>query len=790
MKSLFRSVTEPFSLAAACLLFVVLPVALPVLAADDPGSAREVLAAVSINGRIVSDASRLVQSRGVWYATADDFKAWRLKLPQQPPVMVSGRTYYLLAASHIRCSMDFERQLLSLSIPTAEFLPQVLDAQSEKPPQPSGTQPGIFVNHNLELDVAHGVRPSGLFELGAFSKFGVLTSRFAGSDLSSSAPIRLDTQLVKDFPERMSTLTVGDAVSSYGMWARQVNYAGVRWSRNFGTQPTFVPLAMPTFAGQAVAPSTVDIYVNSVRTFHQNVDTGPFAINNVPVITGTGDVQMVVTDMLGHQQIVSQPYITSRQVLRKGVSEFTYEAGVLHYGIGQNNGAYHSGFVDGTHRLAITDATTIDIRGEVTADVQAIGAGADLAVLPMGVISAGVAGSHAEGQDWGGLAYAQISRSGRSWGYAAMVQARNHSFRQLGLLATDVQPKTTTQAQIHVALTRRTSLSASYLRQASYHRPPGTAKSSTSYDFTIVSTALSVPVTRSAFVTFAANYAPALSPNPGATLSLVIPLGGRKIFSADAQLQGGKAVSTAEFDQQLPTGTGYGYRVRTTAGETQRVDAGLAYQNESGTYQAEMSQAGGQSSWRFSEMGSVVLLQREVATSRWLNDSFAVVKIPHEPHVDVFSNHQLVAKTNARGLAVVPNLIAYDRNSLQIDDRDVPLDIGVDLEQKTIVPRYRSGTFVLFDAARVQGALLVLTTEDGMPVPLNATVRVERMAGTYSVALHGEVFVPEISFPARLDVRWDGNRCIATVPQPRSARALPRLGPITCWKPLSARRTP
>lgn len=779
MRSLLRLLTEPFSISAVCLLVLLPPVTLRVAAADSPGSTREILVAVSINGRLVNEIVRLVESQGLWYASADDFESWRLKLPQEAPIATGGRKYYLLAADHIRCSMDFERQLLSLSVPPSEFLPQVLDVRVQDAPQTTSTQPGIFINHNLAMDVANSVRPSGLFELGTFSKFGVLTSRFAAADLASSAPIRLDTQLVKDFPERMSTLTIGDAVSASGIWARQVNYAGVRWSRNFGTQPAFIPLAMPGFAGQAVTPSTIDIYVNSIRTFHQSVDAGPFVINNVPVITGAGDVQMVVTDILGHQQIISQPYITSRQVLRKGVSEFTYEAGILRYGIGQYNGAYHSGFADGTHRLGIRDGTTIDVRGEVTADVQAIGGGADITVLPVGVISAGVAGSHAEDQHWGGLVYTQVSRNGRLWGYAAMVQARNSGFRQLGLLGTDVQPKVTTQAQFHISLTGRTSVTAGYLRQSSYHTPHGT-KSATPYNFTILSATLNIPITHNAFLTFAANYAPALSPNPGATVTLIIPLAGRKIVTANAQIQDGRALSTTEFDQQLPTGTGYGYRFRATAGDTQRVDAGFAYQNQSGTYEAAVSQAGGQSSWRFSEMGSIVFLQREVATSRWLNDSFAVVKIPNEPHVNVFSNNQPVARTNARGLTVVPNLIAYDRNSLRVDDRDVPIDTGVDLDQKTIVPAYRSGTFVLFHAARIQGAVLVLATEEGMPVPVNAIVRVEGSTGMYLVALHGEVFVPEISFPARLSAQWDGESCVATASQPRSAQPLPRLGPITC----------
>ena len=43
---------------------------------------------------------------------------------------------------------------------------------------------------------------------------------------------------------------------------------------------------------------------------------------------------MVVTDVMGRQQIVTTSFNRSTTLLRKGVNEYVYEAGSLRYGYG------------------------------------------------------------------------------------------------------------------------------------------------------------------------------------------------------------------------------------------------------------------------------------------------------------------------------------------------------------------------------------------------------------------------------------------------------------------------
>lgn len=63
----------------------------------------------------------------------------------------------------------------------------------------------------------------------------------------------------------MTTLVVGDSISAGEMWGRSMYFAGVQYESKFSTQPGFLPIALPSVAGQATAPSTIDIYVNTAE---------------------------------------------------------------------------------------------------------------------------------------------------------------------------------------------------------------------------------------------------------------------------------------------------------------------------------------------------------------------------------------------------------------------------------------------------------------------------------------------------------------------------------------------
>jgi outer membrane usher protein len=743
---------------------------------------RDVMLAVQVNGRQVSDFAHMIQlGDNQFYVSPDLLRQWRLNLPEADAWSVGGQAVYRLdEISGAKVDLNPHDQELSLNVPTSAFATSQLDAAARQPLQAMAPSPGLFLNHQLEYTYsAQKSIEAGLFEAGFFSRLGVLTSRFADSDFASSAPIRLDTELTREFPERMAALTLGDALSSSGTWARQVNYAGVRWASDFSTQPYFVPMVLPSLSGSAAEPSTVDIYVNGLRMYRQQVDAGPFAMQNIPVITGEGQVQMVVTDVLGRQQVITQSYMNTPQLLRRNVNEYTFEAGSLRRDFGTTSDDYGSGFFAGSERHGFSKTLTVDGRVEATAQQQTVGTGADYGWFPVGVISGEFAVSHS-GMGAGGLAYVSFQHSARALGFSGTVQVASSTFQQLGMMAGERAPKLQAQFQVSHAMGKRGSVSVGYLRQE--NRPFVDLTQPSKQDFSGISTSFSYRMGSRMYLTMGTNLSNSFQNASSATLSLVVPLGPHNMMLATSNVQqDGTQSSTAEYIKQLPVGNGYGYNLRTDVNDHAREDADITAQSNNGRYELETTQQQGSGiSSRFTETGSLVFIHHEFVPSQWLNNSFAVVEVPDTPGVKVYTNNQYIASTSYRGLAVVPTLVPYNRNIIRLDDDGVPVNLGIDFTDKTIVPMSRSGVFLKFDAIPATGALFQLETEDGKPLPLDAEVTINANRTVYTVALRGEVFVSEVSFPAHLHARWGTQHCEAVVNSGPENKPLPRIGPVLC----------
>ena len=105
------------------------------------------------------------------------------------------------------------------------------------------------------------------------------------------------------------------------------------------SRPDLVTLPLPSFSGSAAVPSTVDVYVNNVRTISQDVDGGPFRLTNLPILSGQGNASIIVRDSSGRDVETTLPFLVSNKLLRGGLFDFSAEAGVprLFYGARSND---------------------------------------------------------------------------------------------------------------------------------------------------------------------------------------------------------------------------------------------------------------------------------------------------------------------------------------------------------------------------------------------------------------------------------------------------------------------
>lgn len=703
----------------------------------------------------------------------EDFQGLRLKPPQEATVVVDGVAYFRVGAT-MGADVRFDGTTLSadVTLPADAFLPTVA-VLPDTTLHPATVSPGAFLNYNLSTERVADVEEHGaLLELGAFSRLGVLTNSMVARDspeLRSST--RLDTTFTYDMPERLATLEVGDGISAPGAWGRAVRFGGVQFGTNFATQPTLVTAPLLAAQGEAVVPSTVDVFINGQRVARESVQPGPFAIENLPPITGAGELQVIVTDALGRQQVLAQPYYSGPTLLRAGLNEFSFEAGAIRNDYALESFAYGDPFAAATSRRGFTDSFTAEVHTEAEADgARAIGVDAAWRLGTLGVVTATTAVG-ADDDDSGWLAGIGIERSSRRMHVFGRTQLASEHFAQIGVSGLAPRPKRRTFAGTGVNLNRFGTCQLAYGHQSYWNSEP----------VETLGASYSVTLGAWGFLSLFANHTRAQSSQTDLYVGWTMPLGDRRSVGSSLSYRpdvpaGESFEATATLQQNLPAGSGTGYRL--SASSSDDAQASVSYRGRAGQAGVDYSRRDGVDGWRASALGGLTLTAAGVLPTRWLDQSFAVVQVADYPDLTVYVENQPIGRTDSKGRVLLDRLRPYDTNHVSLDPAELPLDASLSNPTALLTPAFRSGAVVRFPISRATAATMRLVQESGEPVPAGA--RVHAPGGETTVALDGLIFVTDAAGYNEASASWPGNRCRFAFQRPQDGDPMPDLGEVRC----------
>ncbi|QUP56920.1 fimbria/pilus outer membrane usher protein (plasmid) [Ralstonia syzygii] len=734
------------------------------------GDTAELLLQFDLNQQGLDETALLLKTKGGGlYASAEDLKRWRLRQPEVTPLAHNNELFYpLKAIATLSYQLDETRMTVAVTAPAQAFLPNAIDEANK--PATLAANPGLggFLNYDLLAEYATGrTRSSGLFEAGVFNGFGVGVASFVATSGDTDHRLtRLETTWTKDLPDHLTSVRLGDAISRAGAWGRSVRFGGIQYGTNFAVQPGFVALPLQSIGGQAALPSTVDVYVNNVLSSRKEVAPGPFSITNVPVVTGQGDVRVVVRDLLGREQVISVPFYASASLLAKGLHDFSYEAGAERKNFGTDSNDYGRAFAAATHRLGFTDWLTGEVRAETELERQTIGLGMVMLAPTVGVFSLAAAASRGQ-QGNGGLVSFGFERQASPVSLGVHTQLASPRFTQLGLEPGIPAPRLLSSVNVGMALSGNGSLGLAYVYLDNRDGHP-TQLASASYGtelgrFGFISLAISKTLHQPGGLIVGLNW--------------TLPLGERTTTSANMTQQQGRTDVQAQVQQGLPPGDGFGYSVR--ASQLGTWDVALNAQNRVGTYLLEAAGNRGQAAARMGVSGGIAVLDGP-HPSRRITDSFAVVKVPDFPNVRIYADNQLVAQTDAGGEALIPRLRAYEKNAISLEQLDLPFDAKVGALSLDAVPYFRSGMVLEFPVAHAHDALLTLRLENGGDLPAGAIVQIDGQRESFPVGNDGVVYLTGLSAQNRLHASWRGQSCDISVPFVPGTEPLPDLGSFVC----------
>jgi outer membrane usher protein len=739
------------------------------------GTGEQYVIELRLNGQEIGSA--LVVRRdadGTLLLLADDLVRLRLSRLAQESMLIDGERYCRLeTASAAQVNFDEATLTAEVTLPASAFDPT--RASYLPPPVPDVTRgpPGGFLNYDLSYEQIDGPSvAAGVVELGLFGSRGVITHSLAGrSDHESAGAVRLDTTWTRDFPERLATLRVGDSISSPGAWGRSARFGGIQFGTNFSTQPGLVTTPLLAASGEAIVPSTVDVFINGRQLASQDVPPGPFTIDRLPAVSGAGQMQVIVTDLLGRQQALSQPYYSGSSLLRGGLSEYSVELGSIRRDYASRSNAYGDLIGAATLRRGISDDLTIEAHAEAQAG-GASAAGLDLAwqVGSIGILSGTAAiGGDGAGSGWlGGFGF---ERSGPRFSLFARSQYASNDFSQLGSASIAQQPKLRSFAGAGLNLRRLGSMQVLYALQSNWNA--GQVET--------LGLSYSVAVGAAGFLNLYASQSMANDSQSEILLTWTLPLGERRsASSALAYTDEGDGRSefraTATVQQNLPQGSGSGYYL---GGSTdQHYRAGYSYQGSAGLAGIEYARRGASNGWRMGATGGLALTAAGILPARRLDQSFAVVQVADYEGLTVYVDNQPIGRTDGQGRVLLDGLRPYESNEISLDPAALPMDASISKATINLTPAYRSGTLLQFPVVRSAAITLRLVQPDGSPVPPGAQVELD--GASFPVGIDGLAYLTEVSDSQIAVARWGGGHCRFEIRRPAGDDPIPDAGRIVC----------
>ena len=745
---------------------------------------------VELNGHDTGKIAEFTLSRRRLMAHADDLRELGLQVPEVRGAAPT-RLVALSDLHGVTYTIDQVNQVLHVNVDLSGLAPTILrppprDQGGDRRVIESGT--GVTINYDVVDTIASGqTGATGSFDTRLFSPAGIVSSdwlAYAGSNSNAAAngnPIRLDTAYTYADVNTLRRYSLGDFITSGLSWSRPVRLAGVQVRSDFSMRPDLITFPMPSIQGTAAVPSSVDVLTDGNLVASGQIGSGPFEVPQLPVMSGAGTISLAMTNALGQQVIVTQPFYASSAMLAPGLQTFAVQAGAVRRYFGAASYNYGKLAGVGSYRRGLTPKFTIEGTAEGAPGTFLAGAGAVIQVGTLGVVNYSAAGSFGSGHS-GGQVSVGAQRIGREFSLGGSATLASPGYWDVAAMNGDGILRRQVSAFTSVSFRRFGTAGGAYAGVSQDPSPrPLTTGGISAQSSHVVSANYSVQIHR---MSFYASLFKSLddSSSAGVQFGLTIPFGRRSSVDISGSSDGYGQIDV----QKSVTDVGdWGYQAYVSAGGgTNHEFAQVAHKALKGLFIAGVDSNAGATTVQLENQGAISFADRGLFLSNWIYDSFAIVDTNPMRHVEVLQENRDVGKTGSSGKLLVADLRAFDLNHLTIAADNLPADVNIHDSSHEVRPQDRSGVVVKFAMKISHGALLHLVDESGVAVPLGSAARLIATGVTVPVGYDGEAYVEDLSPHNTLSVeRPDGRRCRVVFDYRPVPGEIPSIGPLRCTEP-------
>lgn len=635
---------------------------------------------------------------------------------------------------------------------------------------------GALLNYDLYATRAgNGAAYANLWaETRMFGAFGVVRStstyRRSLSGRGEHRFTRYDTGWTYVDEEHVRTYEAGDLVTRTLPWSNPVRLGGFQISRDFAVRPDIVTYPIPTFSGMAAVPSAVDLFINGYRTAGGELKPGPFTLGDVPYLTGGGEATVVTTDAQGRRVSTTIPFYVANTLLRPGLSDFSFAAGMLRRDYGLDNLSYGPFAASGALRHGVTDWLTLEAQAQTAPSLQLGGVGGVARLGNWGVIDGSIALSRHRSRT-GAQTAIGYQYNARRFNIAVSHIRRDTEFADLARYDVDFDlPRRQTIANGSIVLGDELgTLGLGYIDSQQQHER-----------FRLANLSYYKPLWRGGGLLLSANR-DLVSGTTAATFQIFASFGqGGSAAASIEQAPGGTLRERVGYNQSVPAQGGFGWRTELAHGPDVQYQADATWRTSAMQVQAGVYGSGGRQTQWSDIGGSLVVIDGGAFLTNRINDAFVLVSTDGVPAVPVRQENQLVGVTNSKGHLLIPWVSAYHGTKFEIDPLDLPAHFSTPVVEQRAAVKLGGGRIVRFPVRAVRSGMLILRDSHGQPLSPGTPVTVgDALAG--HVGWDGIVYLEDLSDNNNLSVSLsDGSICHAVFKLPASSTGIAQIGALTC----------
>lgn len=682
-------------------------------------SAQTIYAETIVNGKTAPRLARLRHGADGLEIHRESAEQIGLRL-QQPK-----EDWHLLASlDQLTFRHIAARGILSLNVAYLEAQRNQLDLANRARVHAQRGEPvaALIIDYDLSATLAAGETSfSAFLETRLVRDTLAFSSAFlVNSSGTNEGTTRLNSMVELSFPQKMTSLTLGDFVSAAPNAARSVRMAGVQMRSNFALQPDLITYPLPDFSGNLAVPSQIDLIVNDARLSTRELEAGGFSLRNIPTAGGRQDIQVVVRDALNRETLISGSTYVSRKLLAPGLREWAVNAGAIRRRFGLASADYGAFAASGLFRQGLSEKVTAGASTELGNGLLSGGLEASTILFNAVELSATARASWFDRQD-------EDKRNGTSLSLTARSQLRHvaidlstrlvsDGFDDLASAGGDPSPRSLGSLSVQFDLGKFGSADATAVHQFGGRNLPG---ENSRPDTTALRAGWRNQISRALFSASALWQKTGGQSSFGLFFGVSIPLG--QSISASLAHNRSRGIRQSSLSIRRPdiVPGDIGFGVDAMTGTVDRVLGQISYLGDWGRVSGEFEHIDGRSAGRANARGSLVFTADRLFATRQSGGGMVLVETRGIPDL-VITRENAPEATSREGTQtmLIRGFVPHVPMRIGVEVGSLAPGVRVGNVSKTIMVRGRSVTKVDLGIRAFSPTRLRLRLPDGSaPTP-------------------------------------------------------------------------